>query len=154
MRTLLCLLVLFSVNARAAIFPVTITAKIQSQASEYVAVQIWSPFCGPCGEEVQELNKALEHSNGISGKKLSVLGVPVQSRKKEINAFIEHFHPNYEQLTAAQDTEEFFKTSAIPWTILFSGKERSKVKEWHGKINAVELLAEIERLDQNKKREQ
>lgn len=131
--------------------PETITSKIQGQDSEYVAIQIWSPFCWPCGEEVQELNKALNNASGISGKKLSVLGIPIQSRKKEINAFIEHFKPHYQQLSDDLSFEGFFKTSAVPWTILFSRKEGVKVKEWRGKIKAVELLAEIERLDINKR---
>lgn len=143
---LVFVMTLFSVHASdKQNFPEKIFSKIQDKTSEYVAIQIWNPFCGPCGEEVQELNKAL---SATSGKKLSIIGIPIQARKKEIQAFIEHFAPQYEQLSDDDtNSKDFFKTTAVPWTILFSGKERSKSKEWRGKINATELLAEIKRLD-------
>ncbi len=121
--------------------PDLVLEKVKNQPSEYVAVQIWSPFCGPCGEEVRELNEAIRNA----GQKLAVLGVPVQARKREVNAFVEHFRPNYEQVDTKDS--DFMKTSAVPWTILFSKKER--IKEWHGKVTAVDLLAEME---QEKKR--
>lgn len=148
--------IFISITAQASVATQnTLTAKIKNLKSDYVVVQVWSTFCAPCGEEVQELNKALVAANtGYSEKKLSVLGVPVQSRTKEIEAFIEHFKPNYEQLILESSETEFFlkDNKSLPLTLLFSGKERIKVKEWRVKINTAKLLKEIGQLDKNKKR--
>lgn len=129
----------------------TLFSKIQNQNSEYVAIQFWSAHCEPCGEEVKEINKALELTNKITPNKLSAIGIPMQSRKSEINAFIDFFRPNYEQWTLnVSDSNRLLKINAVPWTILFSREKGIKTKEWLGKTNATELLAEIERLDKHK----
>lgn len=135
--------------------PDAISSKIKSLNSEYTLVQVWATFCEPCGEEVKELNTALEIVNkSHTDKKLSVLGVPVQSRKKEIAEFVEHFKPNYEQLMLdSSASDKFLKNNtSVPLNMLFSGKEKSKVKEWRGKITTAELLKEIEQLDQKQKK--
>lgn len=140
--------------AKAADFqPDVILDKIKNIDTEYVVVQAWATFCEPCGEEVNELNKILGLINKNNAKeKLKIIGVPIQSRKKEIAAFVDHFKPNYEQLIVdSKVSDKFFNNNAsVPLIQLFAGKKRIKVKEWRGKITASDLLKEIEVLEKNK----
>lgn len=138
-----------SVSSQADI----ISDKIKTVETEYVVVQAWATFCEPCGEEVRELNKTLITINaGKAKEKLKIIGVPVQSRKREIAAFIDYFKPEYEQLIVeSKVSEKFFNNNvSVPLTQLFAGKKRIKVKEWRGKIMASELIKEIETLEKNK----
>lgn len=138
--------------AKATIFqPDVISDKIKNIDTEYVVVQAWATFCEPCGEEVYELNKTLSLINKTK-EKLKIIGVPIQSRKKEIAAFIDHFKPNYEQLIVdSKVSDKFFNNNAsVPLIQLFVGKKRLKVKEWRGKITAFDILKEIEVLEKNK----
>lgn len=154
MRFLLMLLIGFTARASDAKAD-AIATRIKNVNSEYALVQVWGTFCEPCGEEVQELNKLLVVVNkGHVEKKLTVFGIPIQSRKKEIAEFVEHFKPNYEQLIFdSSESDKFLKNNtSVPLTILFSGKEKNRVKEWRGKINTAQLLKEIEQLDQKPKK--
>lgn len=121
-----------------------LAARLQELPSEFVLVQVWSASCEPCGEEVKELNTVLEQVNAHAPQKLAVLGVPVHSRPREISAFVEHFRPQYPQWTPdAAFLESLAKVPSVPWTLLYAGKIRVKIKEWHAKIDAVELLKEL-----------
>src|SRR6266699_3417548 len=75
--------------------PPALLARIQALHTDFVAVSVWSPFCEPCGDEVGALNQALQIA-GPSGR-LAVIGIPVRSRKREIDAFISHFGPKFDQ---------------------------------------------------------
>ena len=125
----------------------SLMTKVQGLKSDFVVVQVWSASCAPCGEEVSELNSALTQINKVpSHLKLAVLGVPVQSRKRDIAAFINHFQPKYEQWTPdASFLEEVSKENAVPWTLLYHFGKR--IKEWRGKLDEIQLLAEIKELD-------
>lgn len=120
--------------------------KLKSLSEDYVAVQVWSTFCVPCGEEVKEFNAALANVNRET-KKLAVLGVPVQSSKRNIRAFIDHFKPAFDQW---EPDPVFVKLASehrvLPWTLLF-GKDRKLIREWNGKITNDELVSELERHD-------
>jgi hypothetical protein len=144
---------LYAIAQAANFQPDVISDKIKDIDTEYVVIQAWATFCEPCGEEVSELNKTLITVNkGKTKEKLKIIGVPVQSRKREIAAFIEHFKPSYEQLIVdSKVSEKFFNNNvSVPLTQLFAGKNRIKVKEWRGKITESDLLKEIETLEKNK----
>lgn len=124
--------------------------KLVAIPSEYVVLQVWSPFCEPCSEEVGELNAVLQTVNQ-SRQRLTVLGIPVQSRAKEIRAFVERFKPLYEQWPPDREFKETFsKVSTVPWTVIL-GKERRILRQWSGKISSSELLAAVSHFDAAKK---
>lgn len=109
----------------------------RSRNAEFLVVQVWSPFCDACGEEVSELN-LLARSSVVA-----VIGVPVMSRKREIQAFVDHFRPEYPQW---EPDEEFRKEAArdgrFPRTLLL-GRGQKIIKEWFGKVSAAAVLRQI-----------
>lgn len=118
-------------------------ARLASLPEEYVLVQVWSPFCAPCGQEVSELNALLRTANARA-RRLAVLGVPVRSRQREIEAFIRHFKPDYDQWQPDKPFQELASSSAIalPWTFLLN-KNRAVVEEWVGRVGAAEVLSKM-----------
>lgn len=115
-------------------------ARLSSISEDYVLVQAWSPFCDICGTEVNELNNLTKILDVNSPGKLNVIGVPIQSRKREIEAFVEHFKPKYSQWEPSPDVKSFLeKQGVLPLTFLFDSK-RKLIKEWIGKVSASEIL--------------
>ena len=111
-------------------------------SSEYVVVNVWSPNCEPCGKEVGQLNQIFSQDKNLENK-ISIVGTPVDGRKKETDEFIAYFKPLYQQAylsTAAKD--QLFKIGRTPFTILFN-KKRNLVQEWTGSIMAIDLISAI-----------
>ncbi len=118
-------------------------ARLASLLEEYVLVQVWSPFCAPCGQEVSELNALLKTANARA-RRLAVLGVPVRSQPRESEAFIRHFKPDYDQWQPDEPFREFTSSVeiALPLTFLLN-KNRAVVKEWVGRVGAAEVLEKM-----------
>lgn len=119
------------------LIPSFLLQKLKQMRTDYVVVQLWSPFCSSCGEEVGELNQALKLANQ-ERQVLSIFGIPVQTRRTEAKLFVEHFKPTYEQW----EPNEKIKYQTLPRTLLFN-QDRALVKEWIGKLTHTELLAEL-----------
>lgn len=115
-------------------------SRLQQFKEEYVLLQFWSPFCAPCGEEVGELNSLLKTVNQKE-KSLGIVGVPIRSRKKEMDAFISHFQPQYEQWVIGGNLNKIILSNiqSVPRTLLFD-RQRKLIKEWGGKISANDIL--------------
>lgn len=118
-------------------------SRLASLPEEYVLVQVWSPFCAPCGQEVSELNALLKTANARA-RRLAVLGVPVRSRQREVEAFIRHFKPDYDQWQQDKPFQELASSGeiALPWTFLLN-RNRAVVKEWVGRVGAAEVLSKM-----------
>jgi thiol-disulfide isomerase/thioredoxin len=134
--------------------PTSLVSRLKDFSSEYVIVQVWSPFCEPCTKEVGELNSALsqiDQSSSLKGK-VSALGIPVQSRRREIQAFVDYFKPQYAQWMPDQAFEsDFLKNSAVPWTLLFGKNRQVLLKQWRGKLGAGDLVAAINEFEKSER---
>ncbi|MEK6704177.1 MAG: hypothetical protein AABZ06_00140 [Bdellovibrionota bacterium] len=119
-------------------------ARLSAIPQKYVLIQVWSPFCSGCGKEVSELN-AIRPMAKSTPRSVEVLGIPVQSRQREIDAFLEHFKPEYDQWYP----DESFKKSVsggaltLPWLMLFDKTKGIIIKEWHGSVTANELMEAV-----------
>ena len=94
-----------------------LSAKLSQFQNNFILVQVWSPFCEPCSHEVSELNRLLKTRGDIA-----ILGIPIQSRGEEIEAFIRSFKPQYENWLPDAEFQNYFKIhgKAVPWTLLFN----------------------------------
>ena len=114
---------------------------LEKIATEFILVNVWSPFCEPCGAEVEILNK-IDAESSLK-QKLTVLGVSADGREREIKAFLNHFKPHYQQATVTDKSgRAVLGLGRVPTTILFDLK-RNIIKQWSGKISASEILAAI-----------
>lgn len=120
--------------------------KMEQISSDFIVLQFWSPFCEPCGTEVKELNLFLQNRVGLNGSKakITVLGIPVQSRQREIQAFIDHYQPQYDQWFPDRAfNEAFYKLEGtVPLTILLR-KGKRLLREWRGTVSARDLRMAI-----------
>ncbi len=122
-----------------------IRTQLHKIKEDFVLLQFWSPFCAPCGQEVQELNALLKSINHEE-KRLFILGIPIQSRKKEIEAFVSHFQPQYEQWIPSKDASKTLsgEIKSVPQIFLFN-RERNLVGSWSGKVAIGNILTAINR---------
>lgn len=128
-----------------------VISKLNQAASDFVVIQLWSPICEPCQEEVAELNQLLQTANAKRPKRLSIIGIPVHSRKKEAQAFIDHFLPRYEQLWPSPSLEAALShEQQVPRTLLVD-RDLRIVKEWTGSLTANRVMTEIESAEYNKR---
>jgi len=115
-------------------------------SSDYVVVNIWSPTCEPCQKEVSELN-ALIKSQNLKSDKISIIGLPIDGRKKEADEFIAHFKPQYKNIFLSTEIKsKLLKVGQIPFTMLFN-KKRNLVQNWAGTIKADELTSAILKIE-------
>ena len=121
---------------------------LSSIPQEFILINLWSPFCGPCGEEVSDLNRF------AGDKRLAVIGIAVQSRKSERDAFVAHFKPTYLQWTSDRVFEKELRTDglALPLSILLD-RNRVRVKTWTGKISYDVIVNEVSKISLKSKAE-
>lgn len=84
---------------------------------DYVLVDFWASWCGPCIRETQVIKEILaEH-----GDKLKVLGVAVWDEVPNTKAAIERYQLPWEQILGAKEVPtDLYGISGIPCIILFS----------------------------------
>ena len=115
---------------------------LENLTADFVLVNVWSPYCVPCGHEVTELNKLI-HSSSLPNGRLQILGVPAEGREKEALAFIEHFRPEYKNIfLEAAFKKQLLKFGSIPFTILFN-KNRTVQQTWKGTVRMEDILAAL-----------
>ena len=141
MKFVSALILLVVVDVSAVVkSPVELLIKslnLKEVSTDYVIVNMWSPFCEPCGQEVSELNSVFKEKN------LTIIGLPIDGRNKAASEFIAHFKPLYEQRNVNSETRHRLMTiGSIPYTILLN-KKRKLVQEWTGKITANNLMSAI-----------
>lgn len=115
---------------------------LDSISSEYILINVWSPFCEPCGKEIEQLNQVLSGRN-MTPEKLTIIGFPAEGRKKEIQEFIAHFKPNYQQIILDNEARpEALQFAKIPYTILLD-QERKIIKQWTGPVSTNIILLQL-----------
>lgn len=128
-------------------FSAALLDRLRESPSAYVAVTLWSPQCSVCGEEVKELNRALEVLNAKDPEQLVALGIPLYRRKGEIEAFLSHFKPNYPQIEADSAlATRALPDHVLPRTLLFR-RGGHLIRDWVGKVSASEVIKTVQRKD-------
>ncbi len=88
---------------------------------QYVLVDFWASWCGPCKGEIPNL---LELQNKFGGEKFTVLGVNVWDAEDKFKAALESEGINYPQIFVPRDNKDdataLYGIKGIPQIILFA----------------------------------
>ena len=84
---------------------------------QYVLVDFWASWCGPCRKEIPNLINVYDK---YKGKKFNVLGVTVSDRPADSERAIEELGINYPQILNTPDScADIYGINGIPHIILF-----------------------------------
>lgn len=112
---------------------------------QWIVVNYWAEWCGPCRTEIPELNTLAEE---LKGKKIGVFGVNFDNvQGEELKAASEKLGIKFTVL--AQDPADFFdlpRSEALPVTYIIDNK--GKVREQlMGEQTAAGVMAKLEALN-------
>ena len=107
---------------------------------QYVLMNFWASWCGPCIEEVPAL---VSIQSRFKGKGLSVLGVTVNDHPDDSRGFAHEYGMSYPNVVGNQSLYDAYQLPpGIPVTLLVSPTRRI-VKEWFGPQSEEEFLSGI-----------
>lgn len=104
------------------------------EGEKVVMVNLWATWCGPCREEMPELQRLYEQYKNDG---LIVLGVSVDGSRQEVGLrrFVQSMGVTYPILyDPANRISRTFRTIGIPQTFLID-RSGELVHHWHGAFN-------------------
>jgi peroxiredoxin len=107
---------------------------------EYVLMNFWASWCGPCAIEVPDLAKIHRR---FAGRGLTVLGVTVNDRPEDSRGFAREYGIPYVNVIGTDDLFDGYRLSQWLPTTLLIGPDGAILKEWLGPQKEATFLAGI-----------
>lgn len=98
--------------------------RLSEQRGQVVMVNFWATWCGPCREELPQLNRLYEKYQAAG---FTLLGVNVDSSSKDALGMAKRLGVQFPVLfDSKKETSRLYGLESMPWTVLIdrSGKVR------------------------------
>jgi cytochrome c biogenesis protein CcmG/thiol:disulfide interchange protein DsbE len=106
--------------------------KIADHRGEWVLVNLWASWCGPCRGEAPELERWYRDHRREG---VTVLGINVQDNSEDALAFLDEFKTTYPQLRSVGDERsEAFGSTGVPENFLVNPKGKLALI-WRGVVD-------------------
>jgi thiol-disulfide isomerase/thioredoxin len=107
----------------------TDSLSLEDLSGQYVLMNFWASWCGPCRDEIPALERIHRR---YAGTGLTVLGVTVNDLPEDSRAFASQFGVGYLNVVGTDRMAEDYKLSPwIPVTLLI-GPDGAVLKQWSG----------------------
>jgi len=107
--------------------------EIADYRGEWVLVNLWASWCGPCRDEAPDLERWYREHRGEG---VAVLGINVQDNSEDALAFLDEFKTTYPQLrSVGDDRSEAFGSTGVPENFLVSPQGKLALI-WRGPVGA------------------
>jgi cytochrome c biogenesis protein CcmG, thiol:disulfide interchange protein DsbE len=106
--------------------------KIADYRGDWVLVNLWASWCGPCRDEAPDLERwwRAHRNEGVT-----VLGINVQDNSQDALDFLDEFESTYPQLRSVGDERsEAFGSTGVPENFLVDPKGRLALI-WPGPVD-------------------
>ena len=89
---------------------------------EWVLVNLWASWCGPCRAEAPELERFYRH---YQDRDLTVIGINTQDNSEDALAFLDEFDASYPQLrSVGNERSDAFGSTGVPENFLVDPEGR------------------------------
>jgi cytochrome c biogenesis protein CcmG, thiol:disulfide interchange protein DsbE len=105
---------------------------IADYRGDWVLVNLWASWCGPCRDEAPSLER---FSKSYRGRDVTVLGINVQDNTDDALAFLAEFDSSYPQLRSVGDERsDAFGAGGVPENFLVDPKGKVAAI-WRGPVD-------------------
>jgi cytochrome c biogenesis protein CcmG/thiol:disulfide interchange protein DsbE len=108
------------------------TGEIADYRGQWVLVNLWASWCGPCRQEAPTLERWYRQHRG---EDTTVLGINVQDNSDDALAFVKDMKTTYPQLrSVGDDRSEAFGSTGVPENFLVNPKGKLALI-WRGVVD-------------------
>ena len=105
---------------------------IADYRGDWVLVNLWASWCGPCRQETPALERYWRRNRA---RRVVVLGIDVQDNSEDALAFLRQFHTTYPQLRSVGDERsDAFGSTGVPESFLVDPRGRLALI-WRGPVD-------------------
>jgi thiol-disulfide isomerase/thioredoxin len=106
--------------------------KIADYRGDWVLVNLWASWCGPCRQETPALERFWRRNRA---RGVVVVGINVQDNSEDALAFVKEFHTTYPQFRSVGDERsEAFGATGVPENYLVDPRGRLAL-HWPGPVD-------------------